>query len=126
MASQSCRWKLHYYVGSVVDARDEYGHWYDSVVTEVADDGLRVKVHFKGWHSRFDAWVSVQENIAPLWSKVGPWRAELKIYDRLEVNVQGLWYRGLVSFVSHDDGVVTVACTRNLKKYTFALDRCVL
>ena len=44
-------------VASRVIACDSRGHWCEAKVMEADVEGKRVKVHFKGWGSRWDEWI---------------------------------------------------------------------
>ncbi|KAH8074701.1 ubiquitinyl hydrolase [Aureococcus anophagefferens] len=91
--------------GDVVDARDSEGRWFDSVVVEV--DGSKVKVHFRGWSSRWDTWVEKedQSSLQPLFARTEDWR-RLRVGDACEVRSEDakkpLWYEARVVDCSGD------------------------
>ena len=64
-----------------VDARDSEGRWFDSVVVEV--DGSKVKVHFRGWSSRWDTWVEKedQSSLQPLFARTKDLRGRVRLGD---------------------------------------------
>ena len=47
--------------GDRVIARDSRGNWCEGKVVDNDEDGNRVKVHFKGWGSRWDEWIDMEE-----------------------------------------------------------------
>ena len=93
------RWRARLKAGDVVDARDSEGRWFDSVVVEV--DGSKVKVHFRGWSSRWDTWVEKedQSSLQPLFARTEDWR-RLRVGDACEVRSEDakkpLWYEARV------------------------------
>jgi hypothetical protein len=84
-------------VGDLVDARDREKSWFESYITEkrpliqsnntprrrsrIPDrEKFDVKVHFMGWGSKWDDWISEKDigtRIAPLNLKTKNWRADL-------------------------------------------------
>ena len=102
--------------GDFCDAQDIAGHWYEALVVgnSADDDGEtteKIKVHYLGWASRWDANVPLAKGIsklslpAPLWSRSGRWREKLKEGDEVEVRDSSSiverpkWYRGTVKKV---------------------------
>jgi hypothetical protein len=45
-------------VGTFVDCMDTVKKWLAAVVVETADNGRRVKIHYDGFHARWDEWLS--------------------------------------------------------------------
>lgn len=48
-------------VGDELDAKDKVGKWYESLVREVK--GGQVFVHYKGWASKWNEWLSVDDEL---------------------------------------------------------------
>ncbi|OQR95428.1 hypothetical protein ACHHYP_00086 [Achlya hypogyna] len=51
-------------MGMHADVKDEKGRWSEARIIEVDEIAQKVKVHFLGWHKRFDTWANVNA-IAP-------------------------------------------------------------
>jgi ubiquitin carboxyl-terminal hydrolase 8 len=94
-------------VGDFVDAQDIAGQWYEAVVREIGED--TVKVHYLGWHSKWDGLVPKYKTEtkgpappAPLWSRTKRWREKLKVGDAVEIRDSSSivnrpkWYSGIV------------------------------
>ena len=80
------------------------------MVVEV--DGSKVKVHFRGWSSRWDTWVEKedQSSLQPLFARTEDWR-RLRVGDACEVRSEDakkpLWYEARV--VDRSDGGASAA-----------------
>jgi hypothetical protein len=50
-------WRLGqpFQLNNRIDCKDEHGQWLEARVIELEPD--RIKVHYRKWHSRFDAWI---------------------------------------------------------------------
>lgn len=46
-------------LGQRVEALDKTNKWLEAFVIEISIDENKVKVHYKGWHLKFDQWVNV-------------------------------------------------------------------
>jgi hypothetical protein len=95
-------------VGDYLDAKDQEGNWYDSRVVAVNPLERKIKVHYMGWESRWDAWASLDAidlSIAPLFSKVTNWR-DFRANDKVEMKVNGKWHLAAVERVDRDGGQV--------------------
>jgi len=117
-------------VGDFVDARDSSGRWYEAVVRSV--DAHKVKVHYVGWSSKWDAWIPKsneeedREDVAvalsrqdgrvggesppaPLWSKTPRWRDDIEVGDVVEVREavspadRPRWFQAVVRAVGKED-----------------------
>ena len=79
--------------GDRVIARDSRGNWCEGKVVDNDEDGNRVKVHFKGWGSRWDEWISFGTGrLRPL-----PLLADYDVGDFLTArNLQESWCRAKV------------------------------
>ncbi|TDH68096.1 hypothetical protein CCR75_007580 [Bremia lactucae] len=67
-------WREELHVGQLVDALDTDNKWYESRVVDL--NSLSVKLHYRGWTSKLDEWISKKSNrIAPLHTKITNWRA---------------------------------------------------
>jgi hypothetical protein len=72
------------FVGSVVDARDVQGRWFDAVVVEF-DEVMGVKVHFRGWASKWDVWMGPgDDSLAEPFTHTTRWR-QLSLGDGVEM-----------------------------------------
>ena len=78
-------WLVSLKEGAVVDARDSEGRWFNCLVTEVED--ARVRVHFRGWSERWDAWLCKGDasRLQPHLAQTGDWHASLAPGDACEV-----------------------------------------
>ncbi|KAH8055863.1 ubiquitin-protein transferase [Aureococcus anophagefferens] len=95
------RWGAGLKAGDGVDARDSEGRWFDSVVVDV--DGSRVKVHFRGWSTRWDSWFDRDDegfwaNVEPRFALTEDWRRQLRVGDGVETRSEDkpLWYAARV------------------------------
>jgi len=102
------KWRRRLKPGDAVDARDSEGRWFDSVVVEVEEPpGTKVKVHFKGWSSRWDSWIERDDetSLQPLFARTDDWR-RLKEGDSCEIRSENadkpLWYEARVVDVAGD------------------------
>ena len=79
--------------GDRVIARDSRCNWCEGKVVDNDEDGNRVKVHFKGWGSRWDEWISFGTGrLRPL-----PLLADYDVGDFLTArNLQESWCRAKV------------------------------
>ncbi|KAJ1444808.1 hypothetical protein M885DRAFT_551946 [Pelagophyceae sp. CCMP2097] len=103
------RWRAALRVGQVVDARDSEGRWFDAVVVDL-DAVKGAKVHFRGWSSKWDAWLGLHLDDAPLaqlFTHTDDWR-RLRRGDACEVRsedaVKPLWYEARVTDIEVDAG----------------------
>jgi hypothetical protein len=91
-------------VGDYLDAKDHEGNWYDSRVVAVSSLVRKIKVHYMGWESRWDTWLSLDDvdlSIAPLFSKVANWR-DFRVNDKVGMKVNGKWHLAAVERVDRD------------------------
>jgi hypothetical protein len=81
-------WQKNLRTGDLIDARDEFGTWYESVVSSVDTSDDSVTIHFRGWGTKFDRTLSIgrdlNSNIAPPYTKTENWRDWLKVSDRVD------------------------------------------
>ncbi|XP_019853492.1 PREDICTED: PHD finger protein 20-like isoform X2 [Amphimedon queenslandica] len=47
--------------GMLLEANDKFGKWFLANILELDVKSERAKVHFRGWSSRFDEWISLRE-----------------------------------------------------------------
>lgn len=46
-----------------IDAQDQYNKWYEAQIIKIDDlNHQRIKVHYKGWKSKFDEWIDLSIN----------------------------------------------------------------
>ena len=125
-------------VGDLVDARDREKSWFESYVTEVRPSApstspprgsnrdrerekekYDVKVHYMGWGSKWDDWVSEWDlgaRIAPLNSRSKNWRADLFEGGLIEIKcnddmVNQKWMWGKIIALNYSEGWVDVSYT---------------
>ena len=120
-------------VGDLVDARDREKSWFESYITEVRPSApsaspprsgggrerLDVKVHYMGWGSKWDDWVSEWDlgtRIAPLNSRSKNWRADLFEGGLIEIKcnddmVNQKWMWGKIIALNYSEGWVDVSYT---------------
>ena len=66
LPSTSLRHWRDFAVGDVVDVRDMYQKWYQADVLAVNAGDKSVLVHYQGWHTKWDEWISTNtDRFAP-------------------------------------------------------------
>ncbi|GMF29487.1 unnamed protein product [Phytophthora lilii] len=71
---QKNAWRFQLQIGQLIDALDTDKRWYESRVVDL--DAVYVKVHYRGWTSKWDEWLRRSSlRLAPLHTKVPNWRA---------------------------------------------------
>ncbi|KAF4316902.1 hypothetical protein BBI17_008689 [Phytophthora kernoviae] len=111
--SKDENWRFQLEIGELIDALDTDNVWYESRV--VAMSSTLVKLHYRGWTSKWDEWVErTSTRIAPLHTKVRNWRA-FKVYDEVLVgrNVPSKkypeWRNAVVTVVAREvDGPLRI------------------
>jgi ubiquitin C-terminal hydrolase len=89
-SEQALAWQKDLRVGDEVDCCDARNTWLEAVIVAVNED-KSVRVHFKGWNSTFDETVpadKVPSKVAPLFSNVKNWRANIEEDDKVDVRVE--------------------------------------
>merc|ERR1712154_273100 len=43
-----------------IDCQDEYNKWYEAQIIDIS--GNKIKVHYKGWKSKFDTWIDLESD----------------------------------------------------------------
>jgi len=107
-------WKYHLKIGDMIDAKDEFDDWYESVVESGDEDFIRV--HFKGWSKQFDRTIlrsEYESSIAPLYTITNNWRDALVENDRVDfapvLDVCGSkWHPAYVTALDRSRGAVKV------------------
>ena len=106
------RWKDYLEVGDVVDAVDQHKKWYEAVITEKSDKEDGLKVHYVGWASRFDIFISKKDFkkcIQPLYSQLHTnWRKLLTDKSFVDVKIGDLWYVGQVIEIDELNNTIKV------------------
>ena len=111
-------WRRELKVGDVIDARDRESRWYDAVIVAVArpvgvavdaaqSHGL-VRVHFRGWSSKWDEWVCRNDKrLQPFQMITREWRSLLKVGEIVEFSPnwttqpsKPVWNKGRVIAIS--------------------------
>ena len=75
--------------------------WFEGIVLLSNTEENKVLIHFHGWNSRFDEWVTKDsESLQPRFTKTRNWRSQLKFGDNVEINVDTdngkRWIPGIV------------------------------
>jgi hypothetical protein len=98
-------------VGSVVDAMDTYGVWYEAVVVNVSPPQHdRVLVHFQGWDDNWNTWFpTTSKHLAPHRTFTKPWREQLEMHDLLEIRDQGRWHRARVQGILYTEEEIFIS-----------------
>ncbi|KAJ1449083.1 hypothetical protein M885DRAFT_500755 [Pelagophyceae sp. CCMP2097] len=120
-------WRTHLAVGAKVDAKDCQTTAPSGVI--VAAEESRVRVHYRGWREKWDAWYSREANdLQPARTFVEDWRSTIEPGDRVEVctpspkKKKPLWYIGIIVAVEGDRVQVVewqkLKTTRALKERT--------
>jgi hypothetical protein len=78
--------KPNFCKGSLIDAKDTDGIWYESVIiSDVNEDG-KVKIHYRCWEDRWDEVLSIHsDRLAPHRTHTQDWRAKVKSGTLVEV-----------------------------------------
>jgi len=59
---QYCDWdKYQLFVGDVVNAKDHRGYWYAAIIMQLGVSQTIVQVHYIGWSTRWDNWITLDE-----------------------------------------------------------------
>jgi len=122
-------WRARLKPGDLVDAMDtEQSSWYEGRIVEVRKEtsgdstANKVKVHFMGWHPRWDAWIDLATESLRVQHRhrvVRPWRCRLGPKDRLDVKLpEGRTPRDLGCFTWSRD------CGRRLLTLPFCMRAC--
>ncbi|KAJ8571665.1 hypothetical protein ON010_g5174 [Phytophthora cinnamomi] len=83
---QANAWRFELYLDQLVDALDTDKRWYESRIVDM--DAVYVKVHYRGWTSKWDEWLRrTSARLAPLHTKVPNWRA-FQVGDRVMVGTE--------------------------------------
>ncbi|KAL3667771.1 hypothetical protein V7S43_007321 [Phytophthora oleae] len=70
---QENAWRFELQIGQLVDALDTDRHWYESRIVDIGP--VYVKVHYRGWTSKWDEWVRrTSKRLAPLHTEAPNWR----------------------------------------------------
>ena len=93
-------WRDKLCVGSLVDARDPYGNWYEAIVINIfgplhvsTPNGLQIK--YRGWGDKYNENISRDSiRIAPPFTFVENWRKNVKVGNVIEAKPPGStkWY----------------------------------
>lgn len=104
-------WRLGLKVGDRCDAMDSVAgansnytpQWFEGIVQEINEEKNTLLIHFHAWKPRFDEWITRDsERLQPRFTKKRDWRSQLKVNERVELNVynkhkkQDEWIAGLV------------------------------
>ncbi|DAZ94965.1 TPA: hypothetical protein N0F65_000060, partial [Lagenidium giganteum] len=82
------QWRFELQVGQLIDARDTEGKWYESRVVELDESAGKVKVHYRGWTSKWDEWLKfMSDRLQPLHSRVRNWR-DFKLNDVAQIGFE--------------------------------------
>jgi hypothetical protein len=83
-------------IGDVMEARDSQGNWYTSEILNWKRTNGTYKVHFYGWDSKWDEWVSASR-LRPIV------KAKLNVGQQYEVQWQDKnWYLGTITKTVED------------------------
>ncbi len=83
-------------IGDVIDAQDSQGLWYASEILAFDEAKGRYRVHFYGWDSKWDEWLS-PDRIRALA------KPKLTVGQRYQVKWQdGKWYPGIITKAADD------------------------
>tara|TARA_B100001057_G_scaffold498305_1_gene604907 strand:+ start:197 stop:1534 length:1338 start_codon:yes stop_codon:yes gene_type:complete len=93
-------WRDKLCVGSLVDARDPYGNWYEAIVINIfgplhfsTPNGLQIK--YRGWGDTYNENISRDSiRIAPPFTFIENWRKNVKVGSVIEAKPPGStkWY----------------------------------
>ncbi|POM65362.1 Hypothetical protein PHPALM_18931, partial [Phytophthora palmivora] len=117
---QENAWRFELQVGQLVDALDTDNHWYEARVLDM--DAVYVKVHYRGWTSKWDEWIRrTSGRLAPLHTNVPNWRA-FQVDDEVLVGseVPGKrypeWRNARVTAYDNEDGSLQIEVDIDGKK----------
>jgi hypothetical protein len=111
---QASEWK----VGSIIEAKDlahtKSGYeWYKSKIVEIKDN--RCKVHYHGWHNRFDTWYNLNSSSLRNYSETREMERELERRAKFRVGDKCLaksspdenkFYPGKISQLKLDNQII--------------------
>lgn len=89
-------WRTRLRPGDLIDAMDtEQASWYEGRIVDIerdssGDGAKKLKVHFMGWHPRWDTWIDLVTESFRVQCRhrvVKPWRCRLGPKDRLDVKL---------------------------------------
>ncbi|GMF46041.1 unnamed protein product [Phytophthora fragariaefolia] len=109
---QANAWRFELQIGQLLDALDTDKHWYESRVVDM--DAVYVRVHYRGWTSKWDEWVRrTSARLAPLHTKVPNWRA-FRVGDTVMVGTEvpgkryPEWRNAHVTACDEEDGLLQI------------------
>ena len=106
-------WCTNLKVGDFVDCMDMDNKWFEAVIER--KDGNVCKVHFLGWHSRFDLNINIFSiRLKPHHTMTPKWREYIDIGDVIEIlEIQELgdrkWFYANIIDLNRIEGTVTVS-----------------
>jgi len=113
-------WRFQLEVGQLIDALDTDKRWYESRIVDV--DAVYVKVHYRGWTSKWDEWLRrTSTRLAPLHTKVPNWRA-FQVGDEVLVGAEvpgkryPEWRNARVTACDTEDGCFQIEVEVDSKK----------
>lgn len=114
--NQMHKWKQNLQNGDIVNARDQFGKWYESVVSSIDHVKRVVRVHFLGYSHNIDREISFEgqliTEVEPLYTMTDNWRANLRPSDLLDynkesdINKPAMWVPAYVLVVDHEMGIL--------------------
>ena len=130
-------WRLSLKAGDRCDAMDSAKpntkytpQWFEGIVQEVDAAENKLLVHFHAWKPRFDEWIPRDsERLQPRFTKKRDWRSQLKVGERVELNVynsqkrQDEWIPGHVlkidRTVEGSERIFVKELSKNFTPYVF-------
>ncbi|KAL4174401.1 hypothetical protein KRP22_006339 [Phytophthora ramorum] len=117
---QEVAWRFHLQIGQLVDALDTDRRWYESRVVDM--DAVYVKVHYRGWTSKWDEWMRrTSGRLAPQHTKVPNWRAfqagdEVMVGSEVPGKKYPEWRDACVTACDKEDGLLQIEVEVDGKK----------
>ncbi|KAG4055441.1 hypothetical protein JG687_00006325 [Phytophthora cactorum] len=117
---QENAWRFELQIGQFVDALDTDKRWYESRIVDTG--AVYVKVHYRGWTSKWDEWLRrTSERLAPLHTQVPNWRAfqlgdEILVGSELPGKRYPEWRAARVTACAVEDGSLQIEVDVDGKK----------
>ena len=120
-------WRSNLQVGDTVDCMDLDDKWFEAVIQ--SKDRNICKVHFYGWHSRFDLNINLFSiRLKPHHTMTPKWREYIDIGDVIEIleiheTLGRKWYFANITDMNRVHGTVTVSFgfSNNIRTKTVSL-----
>lgn len=95
-------WRAGLKLDDRLDAQDSDRKWFESIVVEVNEADDKLKIHFRGWASKWDSWFKRSSvKLQPRFTKVKDFR-DFRVNDKIEYKHHRRWFEATVTEVKAD------------------------